>query len=98
METNGHPIDVNHKVGTLEISLIVNKKSYQMLVGKLICLFHTRPNIVFAFEIVNQFMHSPNQHMNAVIRILRCPKGAPRRGLLFSKTSNLEVEAYIDAI
>ncbi|KAB2608900.1 hypothetical protein D8674_012068 [Pyrus ussuriensis x Pyrus communis] len=39
------------------------------------------------------FMHSPNEaHMDAVIRILRYLKMAPRRGLVFSKNGHLNVK------
>ena len=37
----------------------MNKTRYQKLVGKLIYLSHTRPDIAFAVSLVSQFMHSP---------------------------------------
>ena len=47
---------------------------------------------------VSQFMHALNEeHTNAVVRILRYLKGIPGKRLLFSKTSNLDVEAYTNA-
>jgi hypothetical protein len=43
-------------------------------------------------------MHCPSEeHMDAVVRILRYLKSAPGRGLLFYKNNHLEVEGYIDA-
>jgi hypothetical protein len=43
-------------------------------------------------------MHCPSEeHMDAVVRILRYLKSAPGRGLLFSKNGHLEVEGYTDA-
>jgi Reverse transcriptase (RNA-dependent DNA polymerase) len=49
-----------------------NVDKYQRLVGKLICLAHTRPDIAYAVSIVSQFMHSPKEeHLEAVMRILR---------------------------
>jgi len=48
--------------------------------------------------VVSQFMHSPSEdHMNAVIRILRYLKSSPRKGLMFSKYDHLRVEGYTDA-
>ena len=76
----------------------MNKDNYQRLVTKLIYLSYTKPDIAFAIGIVSQFVHAPNEeHMNAVVRILRCLKGAPGKGLLFSKTSNLKVDPYTNA-
>ena len=76
---------------------MVNTTSYQQLVGKLIYLSHTRPNIAFAVSLVRQFMHSPyKKHLEAVYRILRYLKGTPGKGLLFQKTTLQNIEAYTD--
>ncbi|KAI3788025.1 hypothetical protein L2E82_00620 [Cichorium intybus] len=61
----------------------VDKERYQRLVGKLIYLAHTRPDIGFAVGMVSRFMNSPtSQHMDSVFQILRYLKGNPGRGLL----------------
>ena len=61
-----------------------NKERYQKLVGKLIYLSHSRPDIAYAVSLVSRFMHSPSrEHMEAVVRILRYLKGAPGRGISF---------------
>lgn len=52
--------------------LLPDIHSYQELVGKLIYLSHTRPDICYAVSYVSQFMHSPTTvHFQAVMRILR---------------------------
>ena len=49
-------------------------------------LAHTRPDLAYAPSVVSQFIHSPSEeHMNAVIRILRYLKSSPRKGILFTK-------------
>ncbi|WJZ96753.1 hypothetical protein VitviT2T_015406 [Vitis vinifera] len=62
-------------------------------------LAHTRPDLAYALSIVSQYMHNPGeQHMNAVMRILRYLKNAPRKGILFSKNVNHQsIEVYTDA-
>ncbi|RVX14584.1 Retrovirus-related Pol polyprotein from transposon TNT 1-94 [Vitis vinifera] len=71
---------------------------YQRLVGRLIYLSHTRPDIGFAVSAVSQFMHSPTEeHMEAVYRILRYLKMTPGKGLFFRKTENRDTEVYSDA-
>ncbi|CAN0910966.1 Retrovirus-related Pol polyprotein from transposon TNT 1-94 [Linum grandiflorum] len=71
---------------------------YQQLVGKLIYLSHTRPDIAFAVSIVSQFMNEPTEeHLDAVIHILRYLKKTPGLGLMFRKTVNRTVELYTDA-
>lgn len=54
-----------------------------MLVRRLIYLSHTSPNIAYALNVVNQFMHSPSEdHIGAVMRILRYLKGPLGKGLI----------------
>ncbi|XP_022876720.1 uncharacterized protein LOC111394904 [Olea europaea var. sylvestris] len=62
-------------------------------------LAHTRPDLAYALSIVSQFMHNPSeQHMNAVMCILRYLKSAPGKGILFSKNTNKQnIKVYTDA-
>ena len=76
-----------------------DKGRYQWLVGKLIYLSHTRPNIAYAVSVVSQFMHAPSEeHMNAVYRILKYLKSALGRGFLFFKNGVHEIEGYTDSV
>lgn len=57
--------------------LVPNLSYYQMMVGKLIYLNITRPNISYVVSIISQFMHSPTMaHLKIVHRILRYLKGS----------------------
>ena len=90
-------IEKNHKLGKEEIGNVVDKGSYQRLVGKLIYLSHTRPNIAYAISIVSQFIHDPREkHLLVVHRILQYLKATPRRGLLFQKGGEFTLEVYTD--
>ena len=76
-----------------------DKGRYQRLVGRLMYLAHTRPDLAYALSVVSQYMHNPGkQHMNVVMRILRYIKSAPGKGILFTKTSNYQdIMVYTDA-
>ena len=77
---------------------MVDKGSYQRLVGRLIYLTHTRPDIAFAVSVVSRFMHKPKEmHLKAVHRILQYLKGNPGKGILFKKGESMTLEAYTDA-
>lgn len=92
------PIDPNQKLGDTKDGNLVNTTRYQKLVGKLIYLSHTRPDIAFAVSIVSQFMHSPYEvHLEAVYRILRYLKSTPGKGLFFKKSEQKTIEAYTNA-
>ncbi|KAB2628036.1 hypothetical protein D8674_032831 [Pyrus ussuriensis x Pyrus communis] len=76
----------------------VDKGRYQRLVGRLIYLAHTRPDIAYAVSVVSQFMHSPSEdHMAAVMRILAYLKSAPGKGVLYRKHGHLRIEGFTDA-
>ena len=63
----------------------VDKGRYQRLVGRLRYLAHTRLDLAYALSFVSQSMHNlREQHMNAVMRILRYLKFAPGKGILFT--------------
>ncbi|XP_021804165.1 uncharacterized protein LOC110748497, partial [Prunus avium] len=92
------PIVQNHYLGEHPDQVPTNKERYQRLVGRLIYLSYTRPDIAYAVSFVSQFMHSPSEdHMNAVIRILRYLKSAPEKGLMFSKHGHLNIDGYTDS-
>ncbi|RVX03304.1 Retrovirus-related Pol polyprotein from transposon RE1 [Vitis vinifera] len=92
------PIVQNHRLGEYSDQAPMDKGRYQRLVGKLIYLSHTRLDIAYVVSVVSQFMHNPSEdHMDAVIRILRYLKSSPRKGLLFSKNGHLRINGYTDA-
>ncbi|XP_021824380.1 uncharacterized protein LOC110765551, partial [Prunus avium] len=96
------PIDTlreqNHKLGLYPDQAPTDTERYQRLMGKLINLAHTRPDIAYAVGVVSQFMHSPSEdHMGVVTRILRYLKGTPGKGLMFSKYGHTDMEGYTDA-
>jgi hypothetical protein len=91
------PMDPNAKLWE-KGSVPVDTGRYQRLVGKLIYLSHTRPDIAFSVSVVSQFMHSPfEEHLEAVYRILRYLKANPGKGLFFKKTSERNVSIFTDA-
>ncbi|KAB2594608.1 S9-RNase [Pyrus ussuriensis x Pyrus communis] len=76
----------------------VDKGRYQKLVGRLVYLAHTHPDIAYAVSVVSQFMHSPSvDHMPAVMRILAYLKSAPGKGILYKNSSHLRMEGFTDA-
>lgn len=91
------PVEPNHRIAA-ESGDYVDKQQYQRLVGRLIYLSHTRPDIAYAVSVVSRYMHDPRSgHMDAVNRILRYLKGCPGKGILFSAHGHLNIEGYTDA-
>jgi Reverse transcriptase (RNA-dependent DNA polymerase) len=91
------PIDPNHKLSG-GIGDQVEKGQYQRLVGKLIYLAHTRPDISYVVSVVSRYMHDPRvSHQEVVYQILRYLKGCPGKSVLFSKKGHRRIEVYTDA-
>ena len=71
---------------------------YQRLVGRLIYLAHTRPDIAYSESVISQIMHDPREpHLQAAYRVLHYLKGNPEKGILFKKNNTLTLEAYTNA-
>ncbi|KAJ9535867.1 hypothetical protein OSB04_un000981 [Centaurea solstitialis] len=71
---------------------------YRQLVGSLVYLTVTQPDIVYAVHTVSQFMSAPcSDHYAAVLRILLYLKGTMFHGLYFSSTSLLTLRGFSDA-
>ncbi|KAJ9540774.1 hypothetical protein OSB04_027280 [Centaurea solstitialis] len=71
---------------------------YRQLVGSLVYLTVTRPDIAYAVHTVSQFMAAPcSDHYAAVLRILRYLKGTMFHGLHFSSKSSLLLRGFSDA-
>jgi len=91
------PIDLKHRLDNDEEG-VIDKGQYHRLVGKLIYLAHTRPDIAYAVSVVSQFMHNPkDSHLQAVYRLLRYLKSTLGKGILYKKHENLKLECYTDA-
>ena len=93
------PVEEGLKLCVKTNQVPVDKGRYQKLVGRLMYLAQTRLDLAYALSIVSQFIHNPReQHMNAVMRILRYLKSAPGKGILFTKNVDCQsVDAYSDA-
>lgn len=96
------PISI-HMVTNLKLSmndstLLSDPTSYRCLVGKLLYLTITRPDLAFSVHVLFQFMDSLCvNHMNAATRVLQYIKSTPGQGILFPKDSNLHLKGYNDS-
>jgi hypothetical protein len=90
------PIEQNHKL-CANAGDPVDKEQYQRLVGRLIYLCHTRPDITHDVNIVSRYIYDPReQHMKVIRRILRYIKGSLGKRLWFKSNGHLRIEGYCD--
>ena len=97
-KTADTPIEINARYSASDGSPLPDPSLYRTVVGSLVYLTITRPDIAYAVHIVSQFVTSPTTvHWAAVLRILRYLRGTQFQSLLLSSTSSLELHAYSDA-
>ncbi|KAL0454779.1 UNVERIFIED_CONTAM: Retrovirus-related Pol polyprotein from transposon RE2 [Sesamum latifolium] len=91
-------IDSNPDFWNDDGNYLEDKIKYRRLVGKLIYLTVTRPDISFAVGLVSQFMDKPRSvHWEAALRILKYIKASLGKRLLFKRYGYVKIEAYSDA-
>ena len=71
---------------------------YRRLLGKLIYLTVTRPDIVYVVSVLSQSMQEPwRVHWEGALRVLAYIKRSLGRGLIYWRHGYLRIEAYSDA-
>ena len=95
------PIDTHMERG-LKLSdkgdLLKDLGRYRRLVGRLIYLTVSRPDITYYVHVLSRFMHQPCKlHMEAALHVVRYLKNAPGQGLFFSSNSDFRLRAYCDS-
>jgi hypothetical protein len=92
------PIELNACLTPSSGELLSDPTLYRQLVGSLVYLIVTRPDMSYAVHQVSQFMSAPRStHYAVVLRILRYLKGTLFHGLHFFAQSPLILRAYSDA-
>ncbi|XP_058741841.1 uncharacterized mitochondrial protein AtMg00810-like [Vicia villosa] len=71
---------------------------FRRLVGQLIYLLNTRPDIAYAVQQLSQHMQTPTDiHYEAALRVLRYRKNTPAQGIFFSSKQHLQIKAFSDS-
>ncbi|CAM8892798.1 unnamed protein product [Rhodiola kirilowii] len=95
------PLEEGYKVsreGEIEDRPFEDFKQYRRMVGKLIYLTISRPDICFAVNQVSQHMQAPKMHhWHMVERVLIYLKGSPGQGIWMGCNGSTEIVGYCDA-
>jgi hypothetical protein len=84
-KTHMHPTCIMEKE---EVSQKVYQKLYRSMIGSLLYLTGSRPDILFSACLYARFQSDPREsHLTDVKRILRYLKGTPNLSLMYKKTS-----------
>ncbi|GJU10795.1 putative ribonuclease H-like domain-containing protein [Tanacetum coccineum] len=92
------PIESNKPLVKDEDGVDIDVHVYRSMIGSLMYLTASRPDIRFAVCACARFQVTPKaSHLNAVKRIFRYLKHQPKLGLWYPKDSPFELEAYLDS-
>lgn len=92
------PLVVNEKLMKDDGSVKVNESLYRSVIGSLLYLSSTRPEIIFAASLLSRFMHCPNQtHLRAAKRVLRYIRGTSDFGILYYPIADAKLIGYTDS-
>jgi hypothetical protein len=92
------PLEVGLKLYGHDDSKSVDVTLYRQLVGSLIYLTTTRPDISFAVSMVSRFMVEPKElHWKATKKILRYLRGTIGYGLVYRSIEDFRLIGYTDS-
>ncbi|GJU25926.1 putative reverse transcriptase domain-containing protein [Tanacetum coccineum] len=98
IRTDSTPMETNKALTKDEDSEDVNVHLYRSMIGSLMYLISSRPDIMFTICACSRFqVHPKVSHIFAVKRIFRYLKGQPKLGLWYPKDSPFILEDFSDS-
>nr|KYP41264.1 Copia protein [Cajanus cajan] len=92
------PMEANLKLHAESGTKLQDPSIYRRLIGRLLYLTISRPDICYAVHKLSQFVSNPHtDHMNAATLLLRYLKHTAGQGILFKANSDTRLHAYVDA-
>ena len=97
-KTRNSPMDPNVKLSQTEGELLEDPLVYRRMIGKLLYLTITRPDLAYSVNRLSQFMTAPRApHLQAARHVLQYIKGTAGQGLFFSSSSIVQLKAFADS-
>ncbi|KAL4565967.1 hypothetical protein LXL04_030074 [Taraxacum kok-saghyz] len=92
------PMSTANKVTADPMGSSVNPSNYRGMIGSLLYLTASRPDIMFGTSMCARYQADPKEsHLAAVKRIFRYLKGTPSLGLWYPRDSVFDLVGYSDA-
>ncbi|GJT55698.1 putative ribonuclease H-like domain-containing protein [Tanacetum coccineum] len=98
VKTASTPIETQKPLVKDEEASDVDVHLYRSMIGSLMYLTTSRPDIMFAVCACSRFQVTPKtSYLSAVKRIFRYLKGKPKLGLWYPRVSSFDLESYSDS-
>ena len=96
--TAATPMDLHLQLRPTDGVPLKDPSRYRHIVGSLVYLTVTRPDIAHAVHILSQFVCAPTSvHFGHLLRVLRYLRGTSSQSLLYAHDSPLQLHAYSDS-
>ena len=93
-----NPMVPGQKLGRDETGVKADSTLYKQMVGSLMYLTATRPDLMFVVCLISRFMASPTElHFAAVKRIMRYLKGTMELGIWYKRGGDTGLVGYTDS-
>ncbi|XP_026385122.1 uncharacterized protein LOC113280751 [Papaver somniferum] len=95
---SAYPMDTKLKLLPTNGTELTDPSCFRCLIGRLLYLTVTRPDITYSVNYLSQFLQHPRSaHMDAAHRILRYLKGTVGHGIFLSSSSSPSIHGYTDS-
>ena len=92
------PLEQQHKLAMADGQLLDDPEQYRRLIGRLIYLCFTRPELSYCVHILSQFMQQPKAaHWDAALKVVRYLKGNPGQGIFLRSDCDLQLYGWCDS-
>ena len=92
------PMVVDCKLSKDDPSPDVDQRTYRSMIGSLLYITTSRPDIMQVVGMVGRFQFAPKQsHLAVIKRIFKYLKGTMTYGFWYPRNQNLQLTAYLDS-
>jgi len=92
------PMNFSKRITATDETPLADPTPYRRLVGRLIYLTNTRPDITHVVHQLSQHVAAPTHtHHQASLRVLRYLKSNPAQGILLAADSEIKLKGFSDA-
>ena len=90
-------LEQNLRLSKFKGEELKDPSSYRRLIGRLLYLTITRLDITFAIHMLSQYISKLRRsHLDATYKVLQYFKNEPRKGLLFSSSTEIHLKDFAD--
>ncbi|KFK25001.1 hypothetical protein AALP_AA8G053500, partial [Arabis alpina] len=92
------PLEQNQKLALSSSPMLTDPHQYRRLIGRLIYLTVTRPDLSYCVHVLAQFMQLPREdHWNAALRVVCYLKNSPGQGILLRADTDFQITGWCDS-